>query len=106
MGGNKMCLIIINGNINAQTCINDVVAVETLPFIQFYGPNVTFMHNNARPHSSAITSEFFLATNNVNVCDRPANSPNLSPTSEGHIKVKIQYQGYISKKKNWPLLGL
>ena len=35
MGGNKTCLIVINGNINTQTYINDVLAVEALPFSQF-----------------------------------------------------------------------
>ena len=42
MGGNKTRLIVINGNINVQAYINDVLAVETLPYIQFHGPNVTF----------------------------------------------------------------
>ena len=74
MGGNKTLLIGINGNINAQTYINGVSAVETLPFIQFHVPNVAFMHDNARPHSAAITRQF-LATNNVNVLDWPTNSP-------------------------------
>ena len=36
--GNKTRLIVINGNITAQTYINDVLAVEPLPFIQFHGP--------------------------------------------------------------------
>ena len=31
---------------------NDVLAVEALPFIYFHGPNVIFMHDNARPHST------------------------------------------------------
>ena len=70
MGGNKTRLIVINGNINAQTYINDVLALEALPFIQFHGLNVTFMHDN--PHSAAINGQF-LATNN----DRPAKSPNF-----------------------------
>ena len=81
MGGNKTRLIVINGNINAQTYINDVLAVETLPFLQFHGPNVTFMHDNARLHSAARTRQF-LATNNVNVLDWPANSPNLNPIEQ------------------------
>ena len=67
MGGNMTRLIVINGNINAQTYINDVLAVEVLPF----------MHYNARPHSAAITRQF-LATNNVNLLDWPANSPDLN----------------------------
>ena len=52
--------------------------VEALPFIQYHGPNVTFMHDNARPHSAAITRQF-LATNNVTVLVWPANSPDLNP---------------------------
>ena len=79
MGGNKTSSIVINGNINAQTYINDVLAVEALPFIQFHGPNITFMHDNTRPHSAVITRQF-LATNNVNVLYWPATSPDLNPT--------------------------
>ena len=81
MGGNKTRLIIINGNINAQTYIKDVLALEALPFIQFHGPNVAFMHDNACQHSAAITRQF-LATNNANVLDWPANSPDLNPIEQ------------------------
>ena len=81
MGDNKTRLIVINGNINAQTYINDVIAVEALPFIQFHGPNVTFTHDNALAHSAAITRQF-LATNNVNVLDLPANSPDFNPIEQ------------------------
>ena len=81
MGGNKTRLIVITGNINAQTYIIDVLAVEALPFIQFHGQNVTFMRDNARPHLAAITRQF-LATNNVNVFDWPANSPYLNPIEQ------------------------
>ena len=76
MAGNKTRLIVINVNINAQTYIKDALAVEAIPFIQFHSPNATFMHDNARPHSAAITRQF-LATSNVNVLDWPANSPDL-----------------------------
>ena len=78
MGGNKTRLIIINGNIDALTYMNIVLAVEALPFIQFHGPNVIFMHDNARPHLAAITRQF-LATNNVDVLDWPTNSLDLNP---------------------------
>ena len=82
MRGNKTRFkIVINGNINAQTYINDVLALKALPYIQFHGPNVTFMHDDARPHSAAITRQF-LATNNVNVLDWPANSPDLNPIEQ------------------------
>ena len=81
MGGNWTRLTVIYGNIIAQTYINDVRAVETLPFIEFYCPNVPFMHDNTRPHSAAITMQF-LTTNYVNVLDWPANSPALKPTEQ------------------------
>ena len=81
MGGNKTRLIVINGNINAQTYMNDVHAMVALPVIQLHDPNVTFMDNNARPHSAAITRQF-LATNNVNVLNWPTNSPHLNPIEQ------------------------
>ena len=68
-------------NINAQTYIDYVLVAEALPFIQFHGPNVTFMHDNARPHLAAITRQF-LPTNNVHVLDWPANSPDLIPIEQ------------------------
>ena len=77
MGGNKTRLIVVIGNINPQTYINDFLAVEALPFIQCHGLNVTFMHDNVRLHSVTIPRQF-LATNNVNVLNWPANSPDLT----------------------------
>ena len=57
MGGNKTRLIVINGNINAQTYIIDVLAVEALPFIEFYGPFVTFIMRGPRYFSQGGPSE-------------------------------------------------
>ena len=79
MGVNKTRLIVINVNINADAYINYVLAVEAVPFIQFH--NMTFMHDNARPYSAAITRHF-LPTNNVNVWDLPANSSDLNPIDQ------------------------
>ena len=81
IGGNKTSLIVINGKITAQTYINDGLAVEALPFIQFHGPNLTSMHDNARPHSAAITGQF-LEKNNVNILGWPANCPYLNPIEQ------------------------
>ena len=79
IGGNKTRLIVINGNINAQTYINDGLAVEAILFIQFQMS--LLMHNNFRPLSAATTGQF-LATNKVNVLDWLANSPDLNPVEQ------------------------
>lgn len=78
MNDQKTRLIVIHGNINAQTYVNNVLQAEVLPFIQRNGHNVTLMHDNARPHTAALTRRF-LANNNVNVLDWPAISPDLNP---------------------------
>ena len=80
MKDNTTSLIVINGDIHAQTYINDALDVESLPFIQFHGPNVTFMHDNASPHSAAISLQF-LATN-VYVLDWPEKSPDVNPIEQ------------------------
>jgi hypothetical protein len=78
MNGQKTRLIVIQGNINAQSYIRDVLQPEVVPFINRNGPYIALMHDNARPHTAAVTRRF-LANNNVNVLDWPANSPDLNP---------------------------
>ena len=59
MDGHKTRLIVIAGNINAQTYVNNVLQPEVVPFVQRHGPNVTLMHDNARPHTAALTRRFW-----------------------------------------------
>ena len=51
--------------VHAQTILN--------PFMQNKGPDI-FQHDNARPHTMRITTQF-LAQNNVNALTWPALSP-------------------------------
>ena len=91
MGSNKTRLIVINGNINAQTYINDVLAVEALQCIQFHDPNVKFMHDNSRPHSAAITRQFQV-TNNVNVLDWSVNNTDRNPIEQFWDELGLRVQ--------------
>ena len=65
MGRRKINLIVVQGNLNAQGYINQILQPEAVPFLQRYGPAI-LMHDNARPHFSRICRQF-LNSNNVNV---------------------------------------
>ncbi len=77
LGNAKTDLVIVQGNLNAQRYIN-LLNTNLLPFIRNHGPGITFQHDNARPHTARITTQF-LAQNNVNVLPWPAVSPDLNP---------------------------
>ena len=64
MGRRKRNLIVVQGNLNAQGYINQILQPEAVPFIQRHGP-VILMHDNARPHVARICQQF-LNRNNVN----------------------------------------
>ena len=76
MGRRKTNLIVVQGNLNAQGYINQILQPEAVPFIQRHGP-VILMHDNARPHVARICRQF-LNRNNVNVLPWPAVSPDMN----------------------------
>lgn len=77
MGNLKTDLVIVHGNLNAAEYINQVLRPVAVPFIRQHVP-VTFMHDNARPHTARITRQY-LNTNGVDVLPWPAVSPDLNP---------------------------
>ena len=77
MGNIKTDLVVVQGNLNAQRYVN-LLNNNLLPFMQNFGPGLTFQHNNTRPHT-AYASANFLAQNNVNVLSWPALSPDMNP---------------------------
>ena len=76
MGNGKTDLMAVQGNLNAQRNVN--LLNNNLPFMQNFGPGLTFQHDNARPHTALVTANF-LAQNNVNVLLWPALSPDMNP---------------------------
>ena len=55
MGSRKTLLVVVNGNLNAQGYINQILATEAIPFIQRHGVRVTLQQDNARPHTARVT---------------------------------------------------
>ena len=72
----KTNLIVVQGNLNAQGYINQILQPEAVPFLQRHGPAI-LMHGNARPHVARICRQF-LNRNNVNVLPWPAVSPDMN----------------------------
>ena len=77
----KTNFIVVQGSLNAQGYINQILQAGTVPFLQRHGPAI-LMHDNARPHVGRICRQF-LNRNNVNVLPWPAVSPDMNPI--GHI---------------------
>ena len=51
MGNVKTDLMVVQGNLNAQRYVN-LLNNNLLPFMQNFGPGLTFQHDNARPHTA------------------------------------------------------
>ena len=66
IGGQKTDFVVIRGNLNARRYIDEILRPHVIPFLRNQGPNVTFQHDNARPHTALITRQF-VAQNNVDV---------------------------------------
>ena len=61
MGRRKTNLIVVQGNLNAQGYINQILQPETVHFLQRHGPAI-LMHDNARPHVARICPQFLEKT--------------------------------------------
>ena len=77
MGRRKTNLIVVQGNLNAQGYINQILQPEAVPFLQRRGLAI-LMHDNARP-DVARNCRQFLNINYVNVLAWPAVSPDMNP---------------------------
>ena len=69
-------LIVLNGTLNAQRYVHEIVQPEVVPYVRRHG--LTFQQDNARPHSARLTQDF-LRANGVQILPWPAYSPDLSP---------------------------
>ena len=74
--GVKTPLVVIQGNLTAVCYRDQVLMLHVLPLVNAH--NLTFQHNNARPHVARVCRDF-LNQNNVQVLDWPPYSPDLNP---------------------------
>ena len=77
MGNVKTDLVIVKGNLNAQHYVN-LLNNNLIQFMQYFGPGLTFQHDNARAHTALVTANF-PAQNNMNLLPWPALSPDMNP---------------------------
>ena len=94
-GRRKTNLIVVQGNLNAQGYINQILQPEAVPFLQRQRPAI-LMHDNARPHVGRICRQF-LNRNNVNVLLWPAVSPDMNPIEHiwDYLGRKVRARGNV-----------
>jgi len=71
MGNRKTDFVVVQGKIDAQSYVAEVLNAYALPFIRQHSPGVTLMQDNARPHVARVTTQF-LQQNNINGMSWPA----------------------------------
>jgi hypothetical protein len=66
------------GTLNSAVYVTDILEQYVVPFAPFIGDNFIFQHDNARPHSVRIVSEY---SDEVGIASmqRPARSQDLNP---------------------------
>ena len=86
MGRRKTNLIVVQGNLNAQGYINQILQPEA----------AILMHDNARPYVARICRQF-LNRNNVNVLPWPAVSPDMNPIEHiwDYLGRKVRARGNV-----------
>ena len=105
MGRRNTNLIVVQGNLNAQGYINQILQPAAVPFLQRHGPAI-LIHDNARPHVARICRQF-LNRNNVNVLHWPVVSPDMNPIEHisDYLGTKVRARGtvhYLRDLENAP----
>ena len=100
MGRRETCLFAVQGNLNAQGYINQILHPEAVAFLQSHGPAI-LMHDNARPHVARICRQF-LNRNNVNVLPWPAVSPDMNPIEHiwDYLGRKVRARGNVNNLRD------
>ena len=74
----KTKLYIIDGNLNGQRYMNEILRPFVVPFLGQMQRGAIFQDGNTRPHRAQVVNDF-IRQQNIQRMDWPANSPDLSP---------------------------
>ena len=77
-GDLKTRLVTIHGNLNARRYRDEVLRPVVVPFINQQPRGIIYQHDNARPHTARLTTNF-LQNANIALLPWPACSPDLNP---------------------------
>ena len=89
-----------HGNLNDMRYCNEIVQPALLPFLR-QGHATIFQQDNARCHVARHKMNF-LQTNNVNVLDWPARSPDISPIEHlwDHLGRRVKERNDVNKVRD------
>lgn len=71
-------VLIENGTLTARRYVEEILNEYVGPFMANMGENPVFMHDNARPHTAAIVTDY-LQEVGITRMEWPARSPDLNP---------------------------
>uniref|UniRef100_A0A667ZNY4 Transposase Tc1-like domain-containing protein n=1 Tax=Myripristis murdjan TaxID=586833 RepID=A0A667ZNY4_9TELE len=74
----KTRLVIIGGNLNAETYRDEILQPVAIPYLHSLGPNSVLLDDNARPHRAGFIRDY-LQSLAVERMEWPASSPDLNP---------------------------
>ena len=93
----------MNGNLNAQRYVNDIIIPHVHPFTQRVNANFVFQQDNARVHTAQHVNNQ-IAQHGITVLNWPACSPGLNPIE--HVWSQLKAAMYHRVSDNTTLAQL